>query len=40
MAWDMESGVPSRETLDALSLSDVASDLEKMGKLPNQERSE
>jgi aldehyde:ferredoxin oxidoreductase len=40
MAWDMESGVPSRETLDALSLSDVASDLEKMGKLPNLERSE
>jgi aldehyde:ferredoxin oxidoreductase len=40
MAWDMESGVPTRETLDALSLSDVASDLEKMGKLPNLERSE
>jgi hypothetical protein len=33
MAWDMESGVPTRETLDSLGLSDVASDLENMGKL-------
>ena len=33
MAWDVESGVPTRETLAALGLSDVASDLEKMGKL-------
>ena len=33
MAWDMESGVPTRQTLDSLGLSDVASDLEKMAKL-------
>jgi aldehyde:ferredoxin oxidoreductase len=33
MAWDVESGVPTRETLEAHGLSDVASDLEKMGKL-------
>jgi len=37
MAWDMESGVPTRETLDSLGLSDVASDLENMGKLPINE---
>ena len=37
MAWDMESGVPVRETLEAMGLSDVASDLEKMGKLPINE---
>ena len=37
MAWDVESGVPSRETLDSLGLSDVALDLEKMGKLPINE---
>jgi aldehyde:ferredoxin oxidoreductase len=35
MAWDVESGVPTRETLEALGLSDVASDLEQMGKLPS-----
>jgi len=40
MAWDMESGVPTRETLDSLGLSDVASDLEKMGTLSNLERPE
>lgn len=34
MAWDMESGVPTKETLEAFGLSDVASDLEKLGKLP------
>ncbi len=34
MAWDAESGVPTRETLEGFGLSDVASDLEKMGKLP------
>jgi aldehyde:ferredoxin oxidoreductase len=33
MAWDTKSGVPPRETLDSLGLSDVASDLEKIGKL-------
>jgi aldehyde:ferredoxin oxidoreductase len=38
MAWDMESGFPTRETLKTLGLPDVAADLEKMGKLPNQER--
>ena len=38
MAWDMKSGVPTRETLEALGLSDVASDLEKMGKLPINEK--
>jgi aldehyde:ferredoxin oxidoreductase len=38
MAWDAESGVPTRKTLDSLGLSDVASDLKKMGKLPNLER--
>jgi len=37
MAWDMESGVPVRETLEAMGLSDVASDLDKMGKLPINE---
>ena len=34
MAWDMQSGVPTREILEGFGLSDVASDLEKMGKLP------
>ena len=34
MAWDAESGVPTRETLEGFGLPDVASDLEKMGKLP------
>jgi aldehyde:ferredoxin oxidoreductase len=38
MAWDVKSGVPTRETLDSLGLSDVASDLEKMGTLSNLER--
>ena len=33
MAWDMESGVPTRETLEALGLSDVAADLIKLGKI-------
>ncbi len=37
MAWDMKSGVPTRETLEAMGLSDVASDLAKMGKLPINE---
>jgi aldehyde:ferredoxin oxidoreductase len=34
MAWDAESGVPTRETLEGVGLPDVVSDLEKMGKLP------
>jgi aldehyde:ferredoxin oxidoreductase len=33
MAWDVETGVPKRETLEGVGLSDVAADLEKMGKL-------
>jgi aldehyde:ferredoxin oxidoreductase len=33
MAWNVKSGVPARETLEALGLFDVALDLEKMGKL-------
>ena len=33
MAWDMESGVPTRETLEALGLSDVAADLTELGKI-------
>jgi aldehyde:ferredoxin oxidoreductase len=32
MAWDIESGVPTRKTLEALGLSDVASDLEQITK--------
>jgi aldehyde:ferredoxin oxidoreductase len=34
MAWDAQSGVPTKDTLDALGLSDVAADLEALGKLP------
>jgi aldehyde:ferredoxin oxidoreductase len=33
MAWDMKSGVPTRETLEALGLSDVAADLTKLGMI-------
>ena len=33
MAWDMESGIPTRETLETLGLSDVATDLTKLGKI-------
>jgi aldehyde:ferredoxin oxidoreductase len=33
MAWNVKSGVPARETLEALGLFDVALDLEKMGTL-------
>jgi aldehyde:ferredoxin oxidoreductase len=33
MKWDVESGIPTRKTLEALGLSDVASDLERIGKL-------
>ncbi len=35
MAWDVETGVPTRQSLEAYGLSDVADDLEKMGKLQN-----
>ena len=38
MAWDVKSGVPTGEALEALGLSDVASDLEKIGKLPKNEK--
>jgi len=34
MEWDGETGVPTRATLQKYGLSDVAGDLEKMGKLP------
>ncbi len=34
MAWDVTSGVPTRESFEACGLSDVAVDLEKIGKLP------
>jgi aldehyde:ferredoxin oxidoreductase len=33
MGWDIQSGVPTRETLEALGLSDVASDLTALGKI-------
>ena len=33
MAWDAHSGVPTRETLETLGLSDVAADLTKLGKI-------
>ncbi len=35
MEWDVKSGVPTRETLEAHGLSDVASDLEKIGRPTN-----
>lgn len=34
MNWDVDTGVPTRETFVACGLSDVAEDLERMGKLP------
>ena len=34
MRWDTKTGVPTRETLVALALDDVAADLERRGKLP------
>ena len=37
MAWDMESGVPTRQTLETLGLSDVAKDLTELGKIPGPE---
>ncbi len=33
MGWDIQSGVPTRETLEALGLSDVAADLTALGKI-------
>ncbi|RLI44379.1 hypothetical protein DRO69_07515 [Candidatus Bathyarchaeota archaeon] len=32
--WDIETGIPTRETLEKYNLKDVADDLEKLGKLP------
>ncbi len=37
MAWDLESGVPTRQTLETLGLSDVAKDLTELGKIPDPE---
>lgn len=37
MGWDIQSGVPTRETLEALGLSDVASDLAELGKITDPE---
>jgi len=34
MEWDVQSGIPTRETFERLGLSAVAADLEKSGKLP------
>jgi aldehyde:ferredoxin oxidoreductase len=33
--WDVSTGIPTRETLEEIGLGDVASDLNKLGKLPN-----
>jgi len=32
MSWDVNSGIPTQETLEACGLHDVATDLDKMGK--------
>ena len=37
MGWDTQSGVPTRQTLETLGLSDVAKDLTKLGKIPDSE---
>ena len=37
--WDVATGVPTRKTLEAAGLGDVAKDLEKRGKLPNAEEN-
>jgi len=39
MEWDVKTGIPTPKTLQSLKLSDVAADLEKLGKLPKQKRS-
>ena len=33
--WDVATGIPTGETLEEIGLGDVASDLNKLGKLPN-----
>ncbi|MEE9611111.1 MAG: aldehyde ferredoxin oxidoreductase C-terminal domain-containing protein, partial [Desulfatiglandales bacterium] len=38
--WDADTGVPRRETLEQLGLSDVAKDLEKLGKLNDKTTGE
>ena len=32
--WDVETGIPTRETLHELGLDDIAEDLQKRNKLP------
>jgi aldehyde:ferredoxin oxidoreductase len=36
MGWDVKTGIPTRETLISLKLGNVASDLEKRGRLPEE----
>ncbi len=36
MEWDVETGIPTHQTLHSLKLDDVADDLEKLGKLPKE----
>jgi aldehyde:ferredoxin oxidoreductase len=38
--WDVESGNPTKETLERLSLKDIAYSLEKLGRLPKTQRRE
>ena len=38
VGWDLKTGIPTRETLNSLKLSDVADDLDKRGKLPQEEK--
>jgi len=34
--WDIETGIPTKQTLEKLGLKDVADDLDKRGILPKQ----
>ncbi len=34
--WDVKTGLPTRTKLEELGLSEIAAELEKMGKLPSQ----
>ena len=34
--WDIATGIPTRETLENIGLSDVARDLEKRGRFPDK----
>lgn len=34
--WDIDAGIPTRETLEQTGLGDIAQDLEKRGKLPTK----